>query len=65
MTPAGAVDTTARDLFVLIGLAAALFLIWLAFDPAFQEWRRHYRPSAIPIRIREAIAKDISRWRER
>lgn len=38
----GVVDTTARDLFVLISLAAALALIWFTFDADFQRWRMEY-----------------------
>ena len=40
MTPPAAIDTTGQDLFVLLGLAAALALIWLALDGDFQAWRQ-------------------------
>lgn len=58
------VDTTAQDLFVLTGLAAALVLIWLAFDTNVQEWRQSFNFRRATYMLRVAIEDEIMRTRK-
>jgi hypothetical protein len=60
----GAVDTTAQDVFVLIGLGAANTLIWLTFDKDFQEWRRGFDLRRSVDKVWVAIEEDLACTRE-
>jgi hypothetical protein len=52
---------------LLVGLGAALFLFWLAFDGDVQEWRLRFDFRHAVDKVQVAIAEDLARthkWNE-